>query len=79
MIDILERGKREIELVLHFVNKQFNPMLSPQIKRYRMQLDEATQQFLIQFEKEVTNKSKFYSNVQREREKENAIKFGVAE
>ena len=42
MIDILERGKREIELVLHFVNKQFNPMLSPQIKRYRMQLDETT-------------------------------------
>jgi hypothetical protein len=39
MIDIVERGKKEIELVMHFVNKQYNPTMSPVIKRYRMTLD----------------------------------------
>jgi len=36
MIDVLERGKKEIEVVMHFVNKQCNPMMSPEIKKYRM-------------------------------------------
>lgn len=43
MIDIVEKGKKEIELVMHFVNKQFNPTMSPVIKRYRMHLDHQTQ------------------------------------
>jgi hypothetical protein len=48
MLDIHERGRREIELVLHFVNKQYNPTLSPVIKRFRMTLDGQTQQFLVE-------------------------------
>jgi hypothetical protein len=39
MIDITERGKKEIEIIMHFVNKNRNPMESPQIKRYRMNVD----------------------------------------
>jgi hypothetical protein len=42
MIDIVERGKKEIEVVMHFVNKQYNPTMSPTIKRFRMVLDENT-------------------------------------
>ncbi len=41
-IDIIEKGKREIEIIMHFVNKQYNPMMSPSIKRYRMALDQHT-------------------------------------
>jgi hypothetical protein len=47
MIDILERGKKEIEVILHFVNKSYSPTMSPVIKRFRMTLDEATQDFLV--------------------------------
>jgi hypothetical protein len=39
MIDIVERSKKEIELVMHFVNKFYNPTMSPVIKRFRMTLD----------------------------------------
>ena len=46
MIDILERGKKEIEIILHFVNKNLNPMEMPVIKRYRMNVDETTFEFL---------------------------------
>ncbi len=53
MIDIVERSKKEIEVIMHFVNKDCNPLLSPEIKRYRMNLDELTQEFLIIFESEV--------------------------
>lgn len=42
MIDVVERGKKEIEIIMHFVNKQYNPMIKPDIKRYRMNLDEDT-------------------------------------
>ena len=42
MIDIVERSKKEIEVIMHFVNKDLNPLLSPEIKRYRMNLDENT-------------------------------------
>jgi len=42
MIDIVERGKKEIDLVMHFVNKLYNPTMSPVIKRYRMTLDQTT-------------------------------------
>lgn len=63
MIDIVERGKKEIEIIMHFVNKQYNPMMSPEIKRFRMNLDEISQEFLIRFEKEVEERSKFYAKV----------------
>lgn len=42
MIDIVEKGKKEIELIMHFVNKHYNPLESPVIKRYRMSLDRNT-------------------------------------
>ena len=42
MIDIVEKGKREIEVIMHFVNKHFNPTMSPVIKRFRMTLDAKT-------------------------------------
>jgi len=42
MIDVVERGKREVELVMHFVNKYYNPTMSPVIKRYRMNLDQSS-------------------------------------
>lgn len=47
MIDIVERGKKEIDLVMHFVNKFNNPTMSPVIKRYRMTLDQTSQDFLL--------------------------------
>jgi hypothetical protein len=53
MIDIVEKGKKEIELVMHFVNKQLNPTMSPVIKRYRMTLDYSTQLFLVNLQKEI--------------------------
>ena len=63
MIDIVERSKKEIEVIMHFVNKQYDPLQSPEIKRYRMNLDEQTQQFLILFESEIEKNSQFYSMV----------------
>ena len=42
MIDIIEKGKKEIEVVMHFVNKNRNPMESPEIKRYWMNVDGET-------------------------------------
>lgn len=49
---------------MHFVNKDFNPMMSPQIKRYRMNIDTETQEFLVKFQKEVEKNSKYYQKVQ---------------
>jgi hypothetical protein len=42
MIDIFEISKTEIELIMHFVNKELNPLQNPEIKRYRMHIDEHT-------------------------------------
>ena len=47
MIDIVEKSKNEIELVLHFVNKDYSPLKSPEIKRFVMNLDYNTQEFLV--------------------------------
>jgi len=63
MIDILEKGKKEIELVMHFVNKQFNPTMSPVIKRYRMYLDNETQSFLVNLQREISTTSHLVSKV----------------
>ena len=52
MIDIVERGKNEIELIMHFINKNYSPLQSPEIKRYRMNVDEHTQEFLVLLEQE---------------------------
>ena len=60
MIDIVEKGKKEIELYLHFINKEYSPFQSPEIKRYIMNLDESTQEFLILLEHEVMRISTYY-------------------
>lgn len=63
MIDILERGKKEIEIIMHFVNKHFNPTMSPVIKRFRMTLDQTTQDFLINLQHEISQSSHLVSKV----------------
>ena len=63
LIDIVERGKRDIELVLHFVNKHFNPTMSPVIKRFRMTLDQETQKFLLELQQEIATSSHLVSKV----------------
>ena len=44
MIDVLEKkeGGKEIQVIMHFVNKNRNPLESPVIKRYYMNLDDKT-------------------------------------
>ena len=63
MIDIIEKGKREIEVIMHFVNKQYNPTMSPTIKRYRMTLDLKTQAFLLDLQREISVTSHLVSKV----------------
>ena len=63
MIDIVERGKKEIEVVMHFVNKQYNPTMSPTIKRFRMILDQSTQDFLINLQREISSCSYLVNKV----------------
>lgn len=63
MLDIVEKGKKEIELILHFVNKQCNPTLSPVIKRFRMTLDQSTHQFLIALSREIALNSHLVGKV----------------
>ena len=60
MIDIVERGKNELELIMHFINKNYSPLQSPEIKRFRMNVDEHTQEFLMRLEEETQKNSKFY-------------------
>jgi len=63
MIDIVEKGKKEIELIMHFVNKQLNPTMSPVIKRYRMTLDLKTKAFLMNLQREISINSHLVSKV----------------
>lgn len=63
MIDIVEKGKKEIEIVMHFVNKQYNPMMSPVIKKYRMNLDENAQLFLVNLQREIEINNQFFKKV----------------
>lgn len=63
MLDIVEKGKKEIELILHFVNKQQNPTMSPDIKRFRMVLDAVTQQFLVALSFEIAHHSHLVDKV----------------
>ena len=60
MIDVIEKGKKEIEIVMHFVNKNRNPMESPEIKRYWMNLDGETQVFLVTLEEQIRRESSYY-------------------
>ena len=60
MIDIIEKGKTELELILHFINKDYSPLQSPIIKRFIMSVDAQTQEFLILLEQEVAKNSQYY-------------------
>lgn len=55
-------GQPEMQLILHFVNKSFDPMGHPDIKRYViLRADEpATKQFLALLQKEAKERSKYY-------------------
>jgi hypothetical protein len=63
MIDVVERGKKEVELVMHFVNQYYNPTMSPVIKRYRMTLDQTSQDFLVALQREITSTSHLVTKV----------------
>lgn len=63
MIDIIEKGKNSIEVLMHFVNKALNPTLRPEIKKYKMELDIQTQEFLQYLDKEVAERSIYYAKV----------------
>jgi len=55
-----------MELVLHFVNKHYNPLESPQIKRYQMRVDDQSKLFLQILEVELSCSSKFYEAVKNQ-------------
>lgn len=63
MIDIVEHGKKEIELVMHFVNKHYNPTMSPVIKRFRMTLDLHTRFFLSELQRQIATHCHLVSKV----------------
>lgn len=50
----------ELELVLHFVNAERNPMKAPTIKRFNIKNEVTTKEFLRKFEHLVTISSPFY-------------------
>jgi hypothetical protein len=50
----------EIELHLHFVNKERDPTKLPVLKRYSMKADEAGKKFLSQFEFVAKKASSYY-------------------
>lgn len=61
MIDVLASQKaNEIDLVLHFVNKDMDPSKAPQIKRFTLVNDAQTKDFLRKFEDFARIASPFY-------------------
>ncbi len=59
-VDIVERTKKDFELILHFVNEKYDKMGMPVIKRYLMNIDEKSEKFLHRLEFAMTRVSKFY-------------------
>lgn len=51
----------DIEVQLHFVNKERNPFVLPVLKRYTMKADEAGKKFLSQFELVAKQASAYYN------------------
>lgn len=45
---------------MHFVNKNRNPFESPEIKKYRMNVDGDTQLFLVTLEESIQRESEYY-------------------
>lgn len=50
----------ELELILHFVNKEMNPTGRPDLKKYVLKADEEGKRFLAQLQIAAKEKSKFY-------------------
>lgn len=61
MIDVLASSKpEEIDLVLHFVNKDLDPKQLPTIKKFTLTNDVSTKEFLRKFENLASVASHFY-------------------
>jgi len=61
MIDIRVSQKPEdIDLVLHFVNKDMDPAKMPDIKKFTLLNDLSTKEFLKRFESVAQAASRFY-------------------
>lgn len=54
------KQQNELELVLHFVNKERDPKLAPVIKQFLIKNDNETKEFLRKFEQVVSISSPFY-------------------
>ena len=52
---------QEIELILHFVNKDRDPKKLPEVKRYELKTDNTTKAFLAQFQHLAKKTSKYYN------------------
>ena len=50
----------ELELILHFVNKELNPLGKPEVKKYMLRADDDSKKFLAQLQSLAKQKSKFY-------------------
>ena len=70
----MEKGKKDIDVIMHFVNESYNPLLPPVIKRYRFQIDENTKLFMTKMEKELVHTSKFYRHSNKFRKKQKKVK-----
>ena len=53
-------GTAELELILHFVNKQMDPSGKPILKTYLLKSDEQTKSFLATLQAEAKERSTFY-------------------
>ena len=51
----------ELELILHFVNKQMDPAAKPELKRYMLRSEQRTTLFLASLQTAAEQKSKFYN------------------
>lgn len=73
-LDIVEKGKREMEVIFHFVNKEKNPLEPAEIKRYLMLVDTKSSMFLQILEVEVACNSTYYDKVKKyEKERKDAF------
>jgi hypothetical protein len=60
-VDILNRSKTEIEVVIQFINADRNPGEMPMMKRYRVEVSKQTHTFLATLEKEGLENSSYFT------------------
>jgi len=68
MIDVMEKNKSELQIVMHFVNKNRNPLEAPVIKKYWMSLDNETKVFLNTLQAQLLEESEYYQLLMKENE-----------